>query len=235
MQASLARMAEREPELAGRLLVSSLPAAAASIEGPLDYDLVLEGVGAYAVSIRDGKATVAELDGAPNADAEFTLLTDAGALARLAAGASPLGLMLRGRLRIRGNRLKALALRKLAGDLTMRDIARAGVTPEPGLVYRALPYAIDPQWTRGHRFSVVYRMQPDDTGDGGTWCVQVDDGTVTVAGEPPAASSRSRASCTPSRCSGAGSTAPKAETIASSSASIGSARCRRRASLGARA
>ena len=41
-------------------------------------------------------------------------------------------------------------LRKLAGDLTMRDIARAGVDPDPDLLYRALPYAIDPGVDRGH-------------------------------------------------------------------------------------
>jgi ribonucleoside-diphosphate reductase beta chain len=196
IQRSLIRMAEREPELAAKLLVQALPAAAAPIKDALDYRLVLSDVGAYSVSIREGTAAVLPLgEGSGEEEAEqaadvdgavdFELRTDTGTLARLAAGASPLRMMLSGRMRVRGKRRRALKLRKLAGDLTMREIARAK-TPDPDLLYRALPYAIDPAWTKGHRFCVKYEIGPDNTGDGGTWYVNVDDGAISVTSEPPA-------------------------------------------------
>ena len=74
----------------------------------------------------------------------------------------------------------------------MRDVARAGVEPDPNLVYRALPYGIDPAWTAGHRFSIKYEMSSDETGAGGVWYVDVDDGTVTVTSESRRRASRTR-------------------------------------------
>jgi ribonucleoside-diphosphate reductase beta chain len=180
MEQAMVRMAEADPGLAARLLVTALPAAAATVPGTLDYGLEIEQVGDYRVSIADGEASVAEaaepLDGKP----DFVLHTDAATLARLAAGTSPLRLMLRRRLRIRGKRRRALKLRRMAQNISMRDVARAGVEPDPDLVYRALPYALDPEWTRGHEFRIVYELRSDDTGGGGRWLVQVDDGSVSV-------------------------------------------------------
>jgi ribonucleoside-diphosphate reductase beta chain len=196
IQRSLIRMAEREPELAAKLLVQALPAAAAPIKGALDYRLVLSDVGAYSVSISEGSAEVSPLaeavggeEGAAQAAdgdgaVDFELRTDASTFARLAAGASPLRLMLSGRLRVKGKRRRALKLRKLAGDVTMREIARVKA-PDPDLLYRALPYAIDPAWTEGHRFCVKYEIGRDDTGEGGTWYVNVGDGAVAVTTEQP--------------------------------------------------
>jgi ribonucleoside-diphosphate reductase beta chain len=189
MQRSLLRMAEREPELAGRMLVTALPAAAAPLRGKLDYRLELEGLGTYHVSIDDGVASVVE-EGAvgangANGDVDFTLQTDPETLARLAAGRSPLRLMLGGRMRIRGKRRRALRLRKMAGDLTMRDITRAGVDPDPDLLYRALPYAFDPAWTVGHRFAIEYVIEADETGSGGRWFVSVFEGNVATTTAPP--------------------------------------------------
>jgi putative sterol carrier protein len=48
---------------------------------------------------------------------------------------------------------------------------------DPDLLYRSLAYAIDPEWTRGHRFRVAYELVGDG---GGSWHVDVDDGKVTV-------------------------------------------------------
>jgi ribonucleoside-diphosphate reductase beta chain len=189
MQQSLDRMVTREPELAARLLVQALPAAAAPIDEQLDYRLVVYNVGSYDVSIGNGAGAVNALpNGAPAADGkvDFELRTDARTFVRLATGSSPVRLMLNGRLRIRGKRRRALRLRKLAKDITMRDIARAGSSPDPDLLYRALQYAIDPEWTKGHRFCVRYELKGDETGDGGTWYVNVDDGAVVVTTEPPA-------------------------------------------------
>jgi ribonucleoside-diphosphate reductase beta chain len=187
MQRALARMAREEPELAARLLVSALPAAAASIPGRLDYRLILDGVGTYFVAVEGGRADVTEEHAAlPNGHAEFTLETDPETFALLAGGANPLRLMLGGRLRLHGKRRRALKLRRMEGDLTMRDIVRAGVTPDPDLLYRALPYAIDPAWTRGHRFSMQYVIESDDTTPGGEWFLLVDDGSIETAPSAPA-------------------------------------------------
>jgi putative sterol carrier protein len=184
MEQGLVRMADHDPELAARLLVTALPAAAAGVPGHLDYGLEIDQVGDYRVSISDGAATVSPAGPSDNGHQDFVMRTDARTLARLATGASPVRLMLGRRLRIRGKRRKALKLRRLAGNLSMRDLARAGVQPDPDLVYRALPYAIDPEWARGHRFTIAYEM----TGtDGGVWYVKVDDGTVGVTTERPAA------------------------------------------------
>jgi ribonucleoside-diphosphate reductase beta chain len=188
MRDSLARMSDQDPQLAAQLLVSAIPAAAEPIKKRLDYRLVVYNVGAYDVSIGDGEAEVTALDGRadnPNGRVEFELRTDARTFARLATGASPLRLMMNRRLRIRGARRRALALRKLAGDLTMRDIARRS-NPDPDVLFRALPYAIDPEWTRGHRFCVRYTLTSDEAGAGGSWYVIVDDGSVTVSDEAPA-------------------------------------------------
>ena len=165
MQQSLARMATQEPELAARLLVQALPAASAPIQEQLDYRLVVYNVGSYEVSISNGSAAVSPVDGAVDANGkvDFELRTDAGTFVRMANGANPLGLLLNGRVRIRGKRRRALKLRKLARQLTMRDIARAGPAPDPDLLYRALPYAVDPEWTVGQRFCIEYEIQPDET------------------------------------------------------------------------
>ena len=56
--------------------------------------------------------------------------------------------MMRGRLRIRGKRRKALKLRRMSsGDLSMAEVVEAGGTLDPDVLYRALPYLIDPDWT----------------------------------------------------------------------------------------
>ncbi len=182
MEQPLVRMAEDDPELAARLLVLALPAAAASVSGPLEYGLEIDGVGAYRVSIADGAATVDRAAQSSNGRQDFVMSTDARTLARLAAGASPVRMMLGGRLRIHGKRRKALKLRQLSGNLSMRDIARAGIDPDPDLVYRAIPYAIDPEWTRGHEFMLSYEMVGEG---GGTWYVRVDDGDVEVTSDRP--------------------------------------------------
>ncbi len=213
-QRSIVRMAEQDPELAGRLFVAALPAAAATISGVLRYRLELEQVGVYDVAIEHGDVKVAELErfGRPSsngiADGEqptaeqptvaqgvalvpanrsydFVLRTDPLTLARLSTGASALKAMIGGGLRIRGKRRRALRLRQMSSNLSMRDIARAGVQPDPDLVYRSLPYVIDPQWTVGHKFCIAYNLEGDESGPGGSWYLVVDDGNVSIRTEPP--------------------------------------------------
>jgi ribonucleoside-diphosphate reductase beta chain len=190
---ALRRMAESDPELAARLIVQSLPAAAADLPDGLSYRLELDGVGAWTVSSLGGRAKVAEvLAGADLNGEAFAISTDAETLARVASGRNPVGPLARGRLRLRGRRRKALALRRLSADASPRDLARLGHPVDADLVFRSLAYAIEPDWTRGHRFSVAYQLVGEG---GGTWRVEVDDGEVRVErglGEEPDAIVRIR-------------------------------------------
>jgi ribonucleoside-diphosphate reductase beta chain len=190
---ALRRMAESDPELAARLIVQSLPAAAANLPAGLSYRLELDGLGAWTVSSLGGRAKVAEvLAGADLNGEAFAISTDATTLARVASGRNPVGQLARGRLRLRGRRRKALALRRLATDAGPRELARLGERVDPDLVFRSLAYAIEPEWTRGHRFAVAYELVGEG---GGAWRVNVDDGRVTVErglGESPDATVRIR-------------------------------------------
>jgi ribonucleoside-diphosphate reductase beta chain len=84
---------------------------------------------------------------------------------------------MRGRVKLRGRRRKALALRRLSQDASLRDLARMGIAVDADLVFRSLAYAIDPEWTRGHTFTVAYHLVGDG---GGSWRVEVNDGRVRV-------------------------------------------------------
>src|SRR5262249_42590243 len=177
-QRALRRMAESDPELAARLIVQSLPAAAANLPDGMSYRLELDGLGAWNVSSDGGRAKVSEvLAGADlNGDA-FAISTDAEPLARVASGRNPVAPLVNGRLKLRGRRRKALALRRLDPDAGPRELAKLGHPVDPDLIFRSLEYAIEPEWTRGHRFSVAYELVGEG---GGTWRVEVDDGTVRV-------------------------------------------------------
>jgi ribonucleoside-diphosphate reductase beta chain len=190
---ALRRMADSEPELAARLVVHALPAAAATLPAGLSYRLELEGLGAWTVNPLGDRAEVTEIagDGELNGEA-FSISTDPATLAQVASGRSPLGPLARGRIKLRGRRRKALALRRLSPDAGPRDLARLGMPVDPDLVFRSLAYAIEPEWTRGHSFTVAYELVGEG---GGAWRVEVDDGRVHVArglGESPDAIVRIR-------------------------------------------
>jgi ribonucleoside-diphosphate reductase beta chain len=192
-QRALRRMAESDPELAARLIVQSLPAAAAKLPDGMSYRLELDGLGAWTVSSLGGRVKVAEvLAGADLNGETFAISTDAETLARVASGHNPFGPLVNGRLKLRGRRRKALALRKLDPDAGPRELARLGHPVEADLVFRSLAYAIEPEWTRGHRFTVTYSLVGEG---GGNWYVEVDDGSVRVErglGEDPDAIVRIR-------------------------------------------
>ena len=174
--AALRRMTESDPGLAVRLVAQTLPATAAELRPPLSFRLDVDGVGSWVVeATEDGPARVSPAAGGQRVD--FAVHTDAASFARLAAGASPVGMLLARRLRISGRRRKALALRRLSDDAGPRELARLGLPVDPDLAYRALAHAIDPDWTRGHSFSVAYELSGER---GGRWVVSVDDGSVRV-------------------------------------------------------
>src|SRR3954449_11479376 len=169
-------MANADPDLAAELALMSLPVAAKRINGQLTYDLTVQGWGTYRVSKRNGDASVDAQPERPDVDrpdpgVDFTMVMDARTLAQMAAGASPARLMLDGRLRIRGKRRRALKLRAMAeGELDLAEVLRSGAEIDPDLLYRSLEYLIDPSWTTGHKFTVVYEL-----GDQ-AWQVEVRDG-----------------------------------------------------------
>jgi ribonucleoside-diphosphate reductase beta chain len=160
---ALKRIAAKDPDLAARLILMTLPATGRDAS----YVLEVEGLGEHRVG-----------DGEP----EFRMSTDGRTLTKLATGSSgPLGLMLRGRLRIRGKRRKAMKLRRMSnGGLDLAAVVEYGGTLDPDLLYRSLPYMIDPEWTKGHDFTVRYVV----TGSGGgTWYLRVNDGERLTVGD----------------------------------------------------
>jgi ribonucleoside-diphosphate reductase beta chain len=120
-----------------------------------------------------GGARVERLAEGMNGEVDFTITSDPAGIAALAARQGPLRLMASGKVQISGKRRRALKLRALAGgpEPTIADALAAGAELDADAIYRALPYLIDPEWTRGHSFSVAYVI------DGvGAWCVQAHDG-----------------------------------------------------------
>src|SRR2546423_3991384 len=88
---ALGEMAREGPELAARLIIQTLPAAASRIRAPLRYQLTVGDMGTWLVVVDDGGARV---EPGMNGDVDFALSTDPAGLAELAAGASPLRLIL---------------------------------------------------------------------------------------------------------------------------------------------
>ena len=178
MAEALRRMADSEPELAARLVVQSLPVAAAPLPADLSWRLEVDGVGAWEVTGNGngGAARVVPADGA-NGHGDFSLETDSAGLASLAAGSSPLGLILRRRMRLRGKRRKALALRAMDSEAGPGELVRLGLPIDPDLLYRSLAYAFEPEWTRGERFTIAFELYGEG---GGRWVVAIDDGEVEV-------------------------------------------------------
>jgi len=172
------RMAQDDPKLAARLFLQSLPLAAAPLPAGLDYRLELRDLGAWSVRPNGGHAEIVEVSAGAELDGDaFAIETDAATLAMLAGGANPLGALASRRLRLRGKRRKALALRRLDPAASPRELAKHGLPIEPDLLLRSLAYAIEPEWTRGHRFTILYQLVGEG---GGSWLVRVDDGSVKV-------------------------------------------------------
>jgi hypothetical protein len=160
---AIRRVAERrDPRLAAELVLELLPAQALAIAKPTRYLVKIAELGAYEISLADGRGAVRDLAGAGLIDSRtFLLEGPAAAFAEVAAGGSrlsawrpPPG------LRIRGGRRRAKRL--LAGrrdPLALSELESAGVTVWPGLLLLALAEAIDPASTAGHSFTVVFAIE----------------------------------------------------------------------------
>jgi hypothetical protein len=179
---ALVSLAEEDPAVAGALLAQLLPAQAVLIEAALTYDLVIRGVGTYAVTLGGGSARVVALPRPrPSGQADLALRADPLALAEWLAGADVRIGRWRGRIRRRGRRRALAPLRALAASsLSLTEAARAGARLDPGLVFRALAHVIDPAWTRGHGFTVAQTVADE------TWYLTArDDAGLAVSTAPP--------------------------------------------------
>src|SRR2546430_2288272 len=158
---ALREMAREDPELAARLVLQSLPAAAARIRGPLRYELAVGDMGTWLVVVDDDGARVE-----PGSDGEvdFVLSTNAEGLARLAAGASPLRLMLGGTVPLPGKRRRAMKLPALssANGLSLGDAPAGGASGTAGRPAGGVGRARERGPPGGGRFGPRPVRGPDD-------------------------------------------------------------------------
>ena len=147
-------LAAEDIRAAGAFLVSLLPDGARTLEEDLVYDIDLDGVGAYRVTLRGGTGEVApRAEDAPG-ESEFRLSGPVAALATLGAGGAPR--RLGGAVRVNGSRRalrRLLKSRRLPVDLG--DLAAAGLVPDPALLMEALAVAVRPTWTGDSDFAVA--------------------------------------------------------------------------------
>jgi hypothetical protein len=176
---ALRRLARADEAAAGRLALQLLPGQALAVPGPLDYDVEAAGLGTHRVTVRPGAGELTSLPArrARGASDFRIAATPAGLVALVVDGgaARPAGVRAAGTLRRRR------ALRRLpAVPLQLGALARAGVLLDPGLLYRALAESVDPEWTRGHRFTIALEIAGPR---GGTWHLTAADGAPLVVGE----------------------------------------------------
>jgi hypothetical protein len=160
LRRALVAFARVEPLAAGRLLIGLLPAQGAVVDGPLSYDLTLRGLGTFSVTVKDGSADVRRVAQARRrGEAVFHLRAEPLALAQLLAGEPCRIGRFRGRARATGQRRRTAELAPLAGaPLSLAGALDAGARLAPELVYGLLPFAIAPEWTRGHTFTVAQEI-----------------------------------------------------------------------------
>src|SRR5690349_20132108 len=146
--ATVARIAGDDPELGAALVMDLLPV----LDPPIGGRLSVTGHGGWG-------------------NGSYEASTDARGLAELIAGASPMRMMLRGRLRVCGSRRRIGALSALTS--VVHATARTSD-------YRVLPWVVDPSVTRGYHFTIGYEDGDD------IWFVGVRDGkSLTVTTSPP--------------------------------------------------
>ena len=185
LRGAIVKLAHDDPAAAGLLLAALLPAQAAALAAPLDYDITIAEAGTFAVKLDARGARVharPEPRGRPHAD--FHLSADALTFAELLAGVDHRIGRWRGPARFSGSRRKLDVLRALpATSISLSEAARAGAALEPSLVYRTLSYAVHPSWTRGERFTLAQEITGERPE---TWYLSARDGAgMTVSASPP--------------------------------------------------
>lgn len=186
LRKALVALAQHDPLAAGRLLIALLPAQAAVLDEPASYDLTVRGLGTFAVSVKDGAADVRRLaKPRRRGEATFHLKVETLALAELLAGERTRIRRFRGPARASGKRRRTAELAPLvATKLSLADVVRAGARLDPEAVYAVLPYAIEPEWTRGRSFTVEQEIVDPSPR---SWYLTARDGEpLAVSEHPPA-------------------------------------------------
>lgn len=153
---AIARLAERDEEAAARLLVELLPAQGGLVKSPVTYGLTIDGQGTFRVVAGPHEARVDVGAGPGLGDARVHLAGPIAALAPLAAGGARRRLR---DVRVEGRKRrlrKLLKARRAPVDLAELVDRRIELSPE--LALAALAAAVDPAWTAGQRFGVVYAL-----------------------------------------------------------------------------
>ena len=93
-------------------------------------------------------------------EAAFHVTASAATLAEVVAGVRKRIGRWQGSIRVTGRRGEAVALAEAirGARLSLAAVAGAGADLPPDVVFAAFPYAIDPAWTRGHRFTVAQQI-----------------------------------------------------------------------------
>ena len=176
---AIVALAERDEALAADLVVALLPGQAGLLRKPVRYALTIGGRGTYAVGVDRDRVAVSRENVPGSAEVDVRVSGSAAALAPLVGGGARRklpGVRIEGRRR----RLRPL-LRARRAPTDLARLLERGAKPGPELVLAVLAAAVDPAWTRGHRFSVVY-----DVTDGDPIEVEVRDGQPLAVGPPPA-------------------------------------------------
>ena len=198
LRGALVKLAHDDPRAATRLLLGLVPAQHALLDAPVEYDLTIRDAGTYAVSVgAEGASARTVASPRPRAEAAFHVTADVVTLAELLAGVPRRMGRWFGPVRVKGRKRGAEVLRDtLAGaQLDLGAAARAGADLDPDLVFRSFAYAIQPAWTKGHRFVVAQEIADPSPQ---RWHLVVRDGAPIevekrLDGEPDAVVSMSRA------------------------------------------
>jgi hypothetical protein len=162
LRRALLTLAREEPVTAAALIAGLLPAQGAILEGPLSYDLTVRGYGTFAVTVGDGGTEVQRITKRRSRkEAAFHVAGEPLVLAQLLAGERKRLGRFRPSARVTGRRRRARAALGVlpASTISLADAAKAGARLEPALVYAALPYAVSPEWTKGHVFTVAQEIR----------------------------------------------------------------------------
>ena len=185
LRGAIVKLAHDDPVAAGRLIAALLPVQAAALANALDYDLTIREVGTYSVTVAGTWTHVKPLAAPrPRGESDFHLTADALTLAELLAGVPRHVGRLFGPARFRGSKRRLNVLKALsATSLSVAEAARAGAQLEPGLVYRALAYAVHPSWTKGERFTIAQEITGETPE---TWFLTARDGAgLAISSQAP--------------------------------------------------
>jgi hypothetical protein len=152
---AIRRLAEqRDAKLAAELVIELLPAQRQVVDGALGYEIKIDELGTFYVTLEPTRGTVSR-EGS-TATVDFSLEGSAAALSELAGGGAS---RRQPGLRIRKGRRRARRLLKARRrPLALADLANAGIDMWPGLLLLAMAEAIDPSWTAGRRFELAFEI-----------------------------------------------------------------------------